>query len=341
MSTTQAQKHLQAKAQELASQFNLHDEQVYLLEIELHTPLMVSRYKSNVPVPGLPNLDGMLQYAAFYWCASACVAEHPDLATYYLWQVNDALEGQGWIDFPIPLHAVNINHPGTTVQQRLYDCSVGLPVDPSSRKSCYPVGGEFLREDGQPFERTIDNLPLRRRVPHPETAYKPISLTSQLDTSRGSTKALDNRMYTLVVNAYRFLFRGDIEWVERLLRHLQKDNVGLGKKAALGYGRIADVRITQAETSVNATLGHLLTAGQKQAVNTATGSTIITLLKNIPSDVLFEWCADGQNNGKLLGSPEVKVLSLIPILAGYTPPHWLQSRQTLVAQYGSLLYGNP
>jgi hypothetical protein len=342
-----AQEHLQAKADELGAMFNLSDGQVHLLELEFHTPLMVSRHKTDVPVPGLPNLDGILQYAAFYWCASACAVEHPELATYYLWQVNQAFEGQGWIDFPVPLRSVTIEHPGsyTTQQlygcsaQRLYDCSVGLPVDPTSGATCYPAGSELLKQDGPRLKRVVDSLPLRRRFPHPQEVYKPVSLTGQLDTSRGPTKALDNRMYTLVVKSYRFLFRGDAQRVEALLKRLQKDGVGLGKKAALGYGRLADVRVSPAGADFRATLGYSLTEYQKRTLGVDVSNLVITLLKNIPSDVLFAWCANGPYNPDLLGSPSVKVLSIIPVLAGYAPPYWLKSRQTLVAQYGSLLYG--
>jgi hypothetical protein len=339
MSIALAQEHLRAKAEELGTEFDLDDDRVHLLELEFHTPLMISRYKTDVPVPGLPNLDGILQYAAFYWCARACAAEHPELATHYLWQVNEAFEGQGWIDFPVPLHSVTIDHPGTGTAQRLYDCSIGLPVDPSSGMTCYPVGSELLKQDGSQLKRIVDSLPLRRRVPHPQEVHKPIRLTRQLDTSRGATKALDNRMYTLVVNAYRFLFRGNAIWVRRLLERRQADGVGVGKKAALGYGRIAAVRISPAGADFNATLGHHLTDAQKRTLGVDVGTSVITLLKTIPSDVLFGWCADGKYNIELLGNPNVKVLSIIPVLSGYTPPYWLKSRQTLVAQYGSLLYG--
>jgi len=341
MSIVLAQEHLQAKADELETEFNLGDDRIYLLELEFHTPLMISRYKTDVPLPGLPNLDGMLQYAAFYWCARACAVEHPDLTTHYLWQVNEAFEGQGWIDFPVPLRSVTIDHPGTGIAQQLYDCSVGLPLDPLHRKTCYPVGNELLRENGESLKQVVDNIPLRRRISHPQEVHKPIRLTRQLDTSRGATKALDNRMYTLVVRTYRFLFRGDAEWVERLLKRLQDDGVGLGKKAALGYGRVANVRISPAGASFSATLGYPLTEDQKRTLGVDADASVITLLKNIPSDVLFGWCANGKHNRLLLGSPGVKVLSIIPVLAGYTPPYWLKSRQTLIAQYGSLLYGEP
>jgi hypothetical protein len=342
MSNTLAQEHLRAKAAELGAKFNLDDGQIYRLELELYTPLMISRYKTNVPVPGLPNLDGMLQYASFYWCAQNCAREHSEMATYYLWQVNDAFKDlDRWINFPVPLCSLTVDHPGTAIGQMLYDCSAGLPVDPLSGMACYPVGNELLKPDGEPFKRTVDNIPLRRRVPHPEEVYKPIHLTRQLDTARGATKALDNRMYTLVVSAYRFLFRGDGEWVCRLLKRLQADGVGVGKKAALGYGRISDVRVSPAGDDSRATFGYSLNDEQKKALGTDVGTHVIALLRNVPSDVLFGWCADGQSNERLLGSSNVKVLSLIPVLAGYTPPYWLKSRQALVAQYGSLLYGQP
>ena len=341
MSFTLAQEHLQAQAEKLRAEFDRNDGRIYLLEIEFHTPLMISRYKTDVPLPGLPNLDGILQYAAFYWCAQACAVEHPDLVTHYLWQVNEAFEGRGWIDFPVPLRSVTIDHPGTRIPQRLYDCSVGLPVDPISGGTCYPVGDRLLREGGAPLKQVIDNIPLRRRVPHPAVVYKPVSLSRQLDTGRGPIKALNNRMYTLVVDGYRFLFRGDAGWVERLLKRLQDDGVGVGKKASLGYGRIAAVRVSQAGDGFKATMGHPLSRAQKQTLGVDVSIPVITLLKNVPSDVLFGWCADGGQNEILLGSPSVKVLSLMPVLAGYTPPYWLKSRQALVAQYGSLLYGQP
>ena len=337
MSIARAQEHLRTKAAKLSAEFNLSDNRMHLLELEFHTPLMISRYKTDVPVPGLPNLDGILQYAAFYWCARGCAIEHPDMTPDYLLQVNQALEGRGWIDFPVPIRSITISHPGTREQQRLCDCSVGLPVDPSTGETCYPVSGGLLCQNGQKLKRVVDNLPLRRRVSHPQRDYKPIALTRRLDTARGATKALDNRMYTLVVDTYRFLFRGDAHWVHCLLDRLREDGVGVGKKTSLGYGRIKDVRIKLSQAG--ATLGHPLNDAQKQALKTSPNTNIITLLKNIPSDVLFGWCADGQDYTRLLGSSTVKILSIIPVLAGYAPPYWLKSRQALIAQYGSLLYG--
>ena len=337
---TLAQEHLLSRATELRAKFDLDDNQIYLLELKFHTPLMISRYKANVLVPGLPNLDGILQYASFYWCAHACAREHPAMTTHYLWQINDALKGRGWIDFPVPLHSLTIDHPGTAVAQTLYDCSVGLPVDPLSGMTCYPVGSDLLKQDGSRFKRTVDNIPLRRRVLHPEEVYKPIRLSSKLDTSRGATKALDNRMYTLVVNTYHFLFRGDSAWVYRLLKQLQDDGIGVGKKASLGYGRISDVQVSPAG-DYKATFGYSLNNEQKQTLDIDKDTNVIALLRNVPSDVLFRWCANGQYNSSLLGSSNVKILSLIPVLAGYTPPYWLKSRQALIAQYGSLLYGRP
>jgi len=60
MNMALAQEHLQAKAKELEAEFNLDNGQIYLLELEFHTPLMISRYKTDVPMPRLPNLDGIL-----------------------------------------------------------------------------------------------------------------------------------------------------------------------------------------------------------------------------------------------------------------------------------------
>lgn len=338
MSTAVAQEHLRDEANRLREEFDLSDSRIFLLEMEFHTPLVISRHKTNVPVPGLPSLDGILQYAAFYWCARSCAAEHPNLATQYLWQVNEAFEGEGWIDFPVPLQSVSIDHPGTGATRELYDCSVGLPVDPLEGETCYPVGSQLLSENGEPLKQVVDNIPLRRRVPHPQEVYKPVRLKGRLDPSRGATKSLDNRMYTLVVGAYRFRFRGDVHWVRRLLERLQADGVGVGKKASLGYGSIAAVRASPAGTACSATLGHSLTEGQKSALGVDANTSVTTLLKSVPSDVLFGWCADGQHNEKLLGSSKVQVLSIIPVLGGYTPPYWMKHSQTLVAEYGSLLY---
>lgn len=336
-----AQEHLAEKAKALRQRYRIDDETVFELRLELATPLMISESKADIPVPGLPNLDGILQFAAFYRCLKEVTADHPELAEDCLWQVNKALRApaSNWIDFPIPLREIPIRNAGLGRSNLLYDCSVGLPVDPESGEVVYPLGNDFLDAHGKRFRRVVDGIPLRRRSVAPLQCHKPIDLTAQFDTQRGAHKALDNRMYYLVTSEYCFYFRGDSQWVVRLLEIMRDDEVGIGKKSSLGYGQIKQVHVCPAP-QVHATLGHALTDGQKEAYNVSPATRSIALLKNIPTDELFHWCAvTNRENAALLGSEAPKVLSIIPMLAGYTPPHWLKQNQSLVARYGSLLYG--
>lgn len=338
MAVATAQKHLADKAESLGRCYHIDAQTVFELRLELATPLMISESKADIPVPGLPNLDGILQFAAFYWCVKEAIAEHPELSSDYLWQVNEALRGSGWIDFPIPLREIPIRNTGLGKSSRLYDCSVGLPADPESGETVYPIGNDFLDTHGKRLKRVVDNIPLRRRSVAPQHCHKPIDLTAQFDSQRGAHKALDNRMYNLVTHEYRFYFRGDPDWVGRLLGVMKDEGVGIGKKSSLGCGQIKQMHISHAQTHV--TLGYALTGAQKQGLNVPSNTGSIALLKNIPTDELFRWCAtSSQNNQDLLGAASPKMLSIVPMLAGYAPPHWLKENQTLVARYGSLLYG--
>lgn len=340
MEIATARQHLAEKAESLERSYHIDDQTIFELRLELATPLMISAAKADVPVPGLPNLDGILQFGAFYWCVKEATAEHPDLAGDYLWQVNEALHTpqQNWIDFPIPLRQVSIRNTGTGRSPRLYDCSVGLPVDPESGEVVYPIGNDFLDAQGKRFKRVIDNIPLRRRNVDPRHCHKRIDLTAQFDPKRGAHKSLDNRMYNLVSHEYRFYFRGDPDWVSRLLGAMRDDRVGIGKKSSLGYGQIKRICICQPQA--RATIGHFLTDAQKQALNVSLPTQAISLLRSVPTDELFRWCASAApDNQALLGYGSLRVISIVPILAGYAPPYWLKENQALVARYGSLLHG--
>jgi len=331
---------LRDQADRLRQQYHIDPQAVYELCLELATPLIIAEVKADIPVPGLPNLDGILQFAAFYWCVRETTRAHPELAQEYLWQVNEALRNPGcWIDFPIPLREIPIRNTGTGTSNRLYDCSVGLPVDPVTGETVYPVGDDFLDNRGQRFRLVVDNIPLRRRSVAPEHSHKPVGLTAQWDPKRGAHKALDNRIYFLVTQQYRFYFRGDPTWVDRLLRTMKDDGVGVGKKSSLGYGQIRELSISP--VSSVPTLGRPLTNAQQAALGVPLGTVSIALLKSIPVDELFRWCNAGNEaeNEALLGYCRPRILSFLPVLGGYTPPFWLKKNQTLVARYGSLLYG--
>jgi len=268
------------------------------------------------------------------------IVDYPEMSSEYLMQINEALHGNGWIDFPIPLRHITLQNPGIGQSRRIYDCSVGLPIDPKANKVVYPIGSDFLDEDGNRFERIIDSIPLRRRSVSPWHSHKQIDLCGkQFDTSRGAYKSLDNRIYILVTNEYRFYFRGDSNYVHKLLEIMKDNCFGIGKKSSLGYGQIKSVNVRQAPKNVKATLGHYMTKEQKIALKVEQDTKAISLLKNIPTDELFRWCSeDSKDNQSLLGDSNPKILSYIPVLAGYAPPNWLKNNQALVARYGSLLY---
>lgn len=339
MSVALAQQYLEEEAQALRRQYQIDSQKTFELRLEFETPLMVSAFKADVPVPGLPNLDGILQFASFYWCVRHATGNYPELATDYLWQVNYALKGRNWIDFPIPLRRLQIGQAGAGRPHYLYDCSVGLPVDGTPRSIFYPMGSEFLNERGERLRRVIDSIPLRRRIIDPAKSYVAVELMGQkLDTSRGAYKALDNRMYNSTVTEYGFIFRGDPIWIERLLETMRSDGVGIGKKSSLGYGQIRQIMVMPS-VAERSTLGYKLSPAQAGALNVNPTTPVITLLKNVPSDELFRWSADPvTDREQFLAAKQVKILSIIPQLAGYIPPNWLKTNQTVVARYGSLLY---
>ncbi|MCI0565318.1 MAG: hypothetical protein MN733_43185, partial [Nitrososphaera sp.] len=320
MSVMLAQQYLSEEAQTLRQQYQIDAGTTFELRLELETPLMISAFKSDVPVPGLPNLDGILQFAAFYWCVRNATAKYPKLATDFLWQVNDAIRGSGWIDFPVPLSQIPIRQSGKGRSNYLYDCSVGLPVDGTSHSVFYPVGSEFLNERGEQLLQVIDNVPLRRRLAEPTRMHKAVQLGKKLDTSRGAYKALDNRMYNSVITEYWFAFRGDASWVKRLLEAMRSDEIGIGKKSSLGYGQIRQIAVSKGAGAM-VTLSHRLSVTQAQSLDIDPATPVIALLKNIPTDELYRWGAEPTaTNKELLSIENVRILSIIPQLAGYVPP---------------------
>ncbi|MFZ2486704.1 MAG: hypothetical protein WAZ19_01170 [Anaerolineae bacterium] len=343
MSFSVVQGYLTNESKLLRTQFGeTYSSDVYEIRISFSTPMMISRFKTDIPVPGLPNLDGILKYAAYYYCATKVAWQYPDFATHCLWQVNDALSGRGWVNFPIPLKPIRVTNSGVGQAKQFFDCSVGLPVNPLNSEVSYPLANEFWDVGGNKMGRSLDSLPLRRRIIDPKQKYRPIKLNSKIDTSRGAYKSLNNRIYNLIVTEYCFYFRGNPSWVEGLLKTLADDGVGIGKKTSLGYGQISAIS-TPKLASVNATLGHHLSASQKQALRIHEDTPAILLLKNIPTDQLFSYAEKSdkalkrQTNKELFGSEGFGVLSIYPALAGYAPPYWLKRNQTAVAQVGSLL----
>lgn len=345
MKINAAQKCLAKKAQLLQSKFQItKDTTIFELSLEFLTPLIISESKADIPMPGLPNLDGILKFVSYYWCVKEATLDHPEMTNECLMQINQALHGNGWIDFPIPLRPIALQNPGIGQSRRVYDCSIGLPLDPKSNNVVYPIGNNFLDEDGNRLERIIDSIPLRRRSVSPWHSHRQVDLCGrQFDTSRGAYKSLDNRIYILVTKGYRFYFRGDSDCVYKLLKMMKESGIGIGKKTSLGYGQIKSVSVRQAPESVKATLGHPMTKKQKIALSVEPDTKAISLLKNIPIDELFYCCSKTINddyNQYLFGQSNIKILSYIPVLAGYTSPNWLKNNQALVARYGSLLYSS-
>jgi len=81
---------------------------IFELSLEFSTPLIISEAKADIPAPGLPNLDGILKFAAYYWCVKEAIVDYPEMSSEYLMQINEALHGNGWIDFPIPLRHITL-----------------------------------------------------------------------------------------------------------------------------------------------------------------------------------------------------------------------------------------
>jgi len=328
--------------------YNTADDTVYELHLTLRTPGIFALYKADNPAPGLPMLDGFLKYVAFRQVMATVITQKPYLTNELLWQWNLALrQANRWIDFPIPIRQEMLS-PGITI----YDCSVGLPV--ADGHILYPAGAFFVCDGNlvsYPSEKKgpADQIALRRRSVEP--MYRLIDLTGKLDTQSGGTKALDHRIYYTLSREYVFYFRGDPQGVEQLLNFAIQEDIGIGKKTTLGYGRIDEFRIE--ETGCSATLGHSLNIA---------GMFRIALLKNIPYSELQRRCIKGSGvyapakikdqqaqwknilspsewsqNERLFGAQEFALASPLETFDCYFPPYWLKEKRTQVLRYGTLL----
>lgn len=329
--------------------YNWTDLTVYELRLHLRTPAIFSLYKADIPVAGLPMLDGFLKFLAFRRALAKVMQTQPGLGNELLWQWNVALrDQQRWIEFPIP-----VREEPLSADIALYDCSIGLPVTQDG-DILYPAGAFFVC-GGNPVtypseeKGPADQIALRRRSVEP--IYRPVELTvKEIDAQSGSTKALDNRIYYALTREYAFYFRGDKSGVEQLLNFAIQHNTGIGKKTTLGYGRIAGFEIQP--TNFTATLGHDLNIP---------GMAQIALLKNVPYQEIRRRCVrergdyvpveklehgswvdilepgEWHQNERLFGSREFGLASPIETFDRYRPPYWRREGRTQVLRYGTLL----
>lgn len=329
----------------MAATHNLNDDTVYELRLHLQTPAIFAQYKADIPAPGLPMLDGYLKFLAFRYAVHQVISRKPELCNELLWQWNDALRGQGWIDFPIPIRQVNLSSDVT-----LYDCSVGLPVT-EQNQILYPAGAFFSPGTdltSYPSEKNgpVDQIALRRRsTQYPvETVYGHLLLTGKdgkLNISSGATKALDNRVYHTLTDAFVFFFRGDKLKTEELVNFAKENRIGIGKKTTLGYGQIKECRIMP--TTRTATLAKSLNFH---------GLEYLSLLKTVPLQEMRRRCIrrqgnfipvgllqpnEWQQNQALFGADEVSIASPIETYDRFYPPYWRKEGRRQVLQYGSLL----
>jgi hypothetical protein len=319
------------------------------LRLRLRTPAIFSLYKADVPVAGLPTLDGFLKFLAFRQALAEVMRTHPRLGNDLLWQWNAALrDQQRWIEFSIPICDEKLND-GVVI----YDCSVGLPVTKDGYV-LYPAGAFFACEGNlvsYPSEKhgPADQIALRRRSVEP--IHRPFDLTvKEFNTQAGATKALDNRIYYALTSEYAFYFRGDKDGVKKLLNFAIQHDIGIGKKTTLGYGRIADFEIRP--SSLTATLGRELSIP---------GMPQVALLKNIPYQEIQRRCVREQGdyvpikkresgkwvdilepnewdqNERLFGAREFSLASPIETFDRYWPPYWRREDRTQVLRYGTLL----
>jgi hypothetical protein len=328
--------------------YNIADDTVYELRLRLCSPGIFALYKADVPAPGLPMLDGFLKFVAFRQAMAQVIQTAPALTDDLLWQWNLALrDSQYWIDFPIPIRQVTLNHDVV-----LYDCSVGLPVTQCG-EVLYPAGAFFACNGNlvaYPSEERgpADQIALRRRSVEP--IYRPFDLTGKLDPQSGGTKALDNRMYHTLTTEYAFYFRGEPQGLQVLLKFALDHAIGIGKKTNLGYGRIEEFDIRP--TRRTATLGHNL--GLQ-------GIDRIALLKNVPHQEIQrrsikqsgnyvplqiqrgnQWVdilttTERNENTKLFGVHEFSLAAPIETFDCYYPPYWRRETRTHVLRYGTLL----
>lgn len=311
---------------------------VYELRLDLATPAVTTAEKANAPTIGLPTLDGFLSYVAFRAALSKALQTNPDpeLSKQLLWQWNRALRDRNmWIDFESPLR--KIPFPEKELKP-LFDCSVGLPID-TKGDVLTPVQAFFT--DGHSYKvypDVVDSIPLRRRVTEP--FGRPIRpFKNKLDARRGSTKALNNRLYFPLTKGYVFFFRGDKDGVERLLKFAINERIGLGKKTTLGYGQLASFKVKQRSD---------LKATWTKHPGPLYGNDRLALIKNLPYHRVFarrEIQGDAQRekqyvlNQELFGCRRFSLVAAIETFGPYRPPYWLREQRTQIVRYGSIIQG--
>jgi len=288
---------------------------LYELRLKLASPAVITPAKADIPVPGLPTLDGFLSFVAFRAALDGALKAKPDLASELLWQWNAALRNPAlWVEFLLPLRQVKL---GTVY---IYDCSIGLPV--AHGNILVPAGAFFTCDRNlTTYPEIVDSLALRRRVslPYPRL----MNLTSKLNTGSGKNKALDNRMYYALTDEFAFYFRGDKSGVERLLQFAREQRIGIGKKTTLGYGQIADYKVDLA-SGISATLAQPILGGLNFA-----------LVKTLPYDVML---AMRDNADQILfGCNAFRLMNAVETLGAYRPPYWRREAQTQVLLYGTTL----
>ena len=297
------------------------DRNVYELRLNLATPAAITAEKANAPVIGLPTLDGFLSYVAFRVALNEAMRVDPHLSKRLIWQWNTALrESDSWIDFQLPLRTISLPDSSS-----LFDCSIGLPIDENGNM-LIPAGAFFVRNnyDFVTYPKVVDSIPLRRRVSQP--FGRPIILKRKLVTNEGSTKALDNRLYFPLTTSYLFFFRGNNEGVERLLNFAVENEVGIGKKTTLGYGKIASFDV-KARPDIKATWSYPIL-----------GNDQLALIKSLPFDRVYaRRQSSDRNNFELFGCEKFALIAAIETLGTYRPPYWLRERRTQIVRYGSII----
>ncbi len=293
-------------------------DKVYELRIQLSSPGIFPPAKADIPLPGLPTLDGFLKFLAFQAALRNALQLRPDLAQSLLWQWTGALKNlEQWIDFSIPIRRIQM---GITP---LYDCSIGLPV--VAGNMWVPAGAFFVEQQYnlRQYPAVADSISLRRRVAEP--LEKPFRLKSQLNSSSGKNKALNNRVYYSLTTEYVFCFRGDANGVERLLRFACDNNIGIGKKTTLGYGRIAAFNIS-GQTQSDSTLAISILDGQQRA-----------LLKTVPYYSFLAQREQALENKLLFGCEQFRLVNALETVGACYPPYWPKENQVHVLQYGTII----
>lgn len=305
--------------------------EVYELRLDLATPAITTADKANAPVIGLPTLDGFLSYIAFRAALGNALNSKPELSQQLLWQWNIALRHQEmWIDFQLPLREIPFTREENLKPLKpLFDCSIGLPIN-ANGELLTPVGALFT-SNGHNFKgypEVVDSIPLRRRVTEP--FGRRIRLKGELDASRGSTKALDNQLYFPLTKSYTFFFRGDKNGVERLLDFALKEQIGLGKKTTLGFGKLASFEVNK-RPNITATWA-------KQLSSPIHSNDRFALIKNLPYDRVFarREFTDAKNQD-LFGCGKFRLVAIIEAYGTYRPPYWLSEQRTQIVRYGSII----